>query len=110
MLQPLTESELTVMELMWNSDVPIGTYEILKNTTFNSDTVNRIVRNLRKRNVIRAVGQTKMIRRRTIYVPTTTKAEWVLLLMKEYLETSTQDELNEMANKIVNYKKSNYGA
>lgn len=110
MLQPLTESELTVMELMWNSDVPIGSYEILKNTTFKGDAIGRILRNLRKKNIIRPVGTSKTIRIRTIYEPTITKAEWIVESMKDYLNTCDQDELNEISKKIENYKRSDYNA
>lgn len=100
----VTDSEREVLELLWNSDEPLTSTEIVRlciGRTWKSSYIHIMINSLLKKEMIRVVGFKKTTKNyaRT-FEPTMTRDQWNLLRMKQE-KGVTAELLKEMLEMII---------
>ena len=87
-MQLLSDAEFTIMEIIWNAEEPVGSYEIAKSTTLVASHIQYALRALLNKNLIRIVGEESNVRNRTrrVYKPSISKADYLVLVIRKYLD------------------------
>lgn len=100
----VTDSEREVLELLWNSDEPLTSTEIVRlciGRTWKSSYIHIMINSLLKKEMIRVAGFKKTTKNyaRT-FEPTMTRDQWILLWMKQE-KGVTAELLKEMLEMII---------
>lgn len=100
----VTDSEREVLELLWNSDEPLTSTEIVRlciGRTWKSSYFHIMINSLLKKEMIRVAGFKKTTKNyaRT-FEPTMTRDQWNLLRMKQE-KGVTAELLKEMLEMII---------
>ena len=100
----VTDSEREVLELLWNSDEPLTSTEIVRlciGRTWKSSYIHIMINSLLKKEMIRVAGFKKTTKNyaRT-FEPTMTRDQWNLLRMKQE-KGVTAELLKEMLEMII---------
>ena len=100
----VTDSEREVLELLWNSDEPMTSTEIVRlciGRTWKSSYIHIMINSLLKKEMIRVAGFKKTTKNyaRT-FEPTMTRDQWNLLRMKQE-KGVTAELLKEMLEMII---------
>ena len=100
----VTDSEREVLELLWNSDEPLTSTEIVRlciGRTWKSSYIHIMINSLLKKEMIRVAGFKKTTKNyaRT-FEPTITRDQWNLLRMKQE-KGVTAELLKEMLEMII---------
>lgn len=100
----VTDSEREVLELLWNSDEPLTSTEIVRlciGRTWKSSYIHIMINSLLKKEMIRVAGFKKTTKNyaRT-FEPTMTRDQWNLLWMKQE-KGVTAELLKEMLEMII---------
>ena len=100
----VTDSQREVLELLWNSDEPLTSTEIVRlciGRTWKSSYIHIMINSLLKKEMIRVAGFKKTTKNyaRT-FEPTMTRDQWNLLRMKQE-KGVTAELLKEMLEMII---------
>ena len=111
-MQLLSDAEFTIMEIIWNAEEPVGSYEIAKSTTLVASHIQYALRALLNKHLIRIVGEESNVRNRTrrVYKPNISKADYLVLVIRKYLDIFSDKEKQELSEKILEYQRSDCDA
>lgn len=111
-MQLLSDAEFTIMEIIWNAEEPVGSYEISKNSTLIQSHIQYSLRALLNKKLIRIIGEESNARNRTrrVYEATISKADYIVLVIRKYLDIFSDKEKQELSEKILEYQRSDCDA